>query len=91
MQCGACYVGHLLVVCLGWMAMHVGYSSWELSTNASSSDSDCELPSPSVGSHGMANVMGVFVDASSHKSFEAHEQSIHSVMCRFREGAMSGL
>ena len=58
--------------------MHVGYSSLELSTNASSSDGDCEQSSPSAGSHGMPNAMGGFVEASSHEAFQAHEESIRS-------------
>ena len=78
MHCGACWVGHFLVVCLGGMAMHVGDSSLELSANASSSNGKCELSSPSAGSNGITNVMGVFVDTSSHESLEVHEQFLHS-------------
>ena len=77
MHCGVCWVGHDLVVCAGGMAMHVGDSSSELSTNASSSDGECELSSPSTGSNGITNVMGVFLDTSSHESWEVHEQSLH--------------
>ena len=78
MHWGAFWVGHLLVVCLGGMAMHVGDSSLELLTNASSSDGKCELSSPSVGSKGITNVRGVFVDTSSYESLEVHEQSLYS-------------
>ena len=60
------------------MAIHVGDSSLHLSTNASSSDSNSELSSPSADSNGMTNMMGVFVDTSSHVSFEVHEQSLLS-------------
>ena len=97
---GAYWVDHFLVVCLGGMAMHVGHSSLELSTNASSSNGECELSSPSVVDNGMTNVMGVFVDTSSHESLEVHSMLFstfrawpgwHSVVCWFREGAMGRL
>ena len=60
------------------MAMHVGDSSLELSTNASSCDSECELFFTSTDGIDVTNVVGVPVDASSYESFEGHEQSLHS-------------
>ena len=59
------------------MALPVAYSSLELSTIASSYG-ECELSSPSAGSNGVPNVMGDFVDTSSHESLEVPEQSLHS-------------
>ena len=58
--------------------MHVGHSSLEFSTNASSSDGECELSSPSAVGNGMTNVMGGFGDTSSDESLEVHVQNLHS-------------
>src|ERR1700738_4390413 len=58
------------------MALPVAYSSLELSTIASSYG-ECELSSPSAGSNGVPNVIGEFVDTSSHESLEVPEQSLH--------------
>ena len=66
-----------MVFCLGKMAMHVGNGSLELSTNASCSDSECELSSTLVDSSNVTNVVGVSMDTSSHESFEVHEQPLH--------------
>src|ERR1700738_4261387 len=79
LQCGACWVHLFLHVCLGGMAMHVGHSSLELSTNASSSGGECELSSPSAVRHGMTKGMGGgFGDTSSDESLEVHVQNLHS-------------
>ena len=59
------------------MATHVGDSSLELSTDASSSDGECEQYPPSAGSVDETNVEGVSQDTSSHESFEVHKQSLH--------------
>ena len=63
--------------CVGGMAMHVGESSLELSTYASSSDGEFQLSSPSTGSVDKTNVDVVSPTTSSHKSFEVHKQSLH--------------
>jgi hypothetical protein len=74
MHCGGCWVGHSMVICLGGMVAYVGDNSLELSTNASSFGSECELSSPSVDTLHVTNVVGVSVDTSIHKSFEMHKQ-----------------
>ena len=67
-----------MVDCLGGMTMDMRDSAFELSTNASSSDSECELSFPSADIINGTNVLGVSVDTSSHESLEVHEQSQHS-------------
>ena len=78
MHCIGCVVDHIMVVFSSEMAMNVGDSAFDLSTNASSSDSECELSSPLADNTDRTNVVGVFVDTSSNESFEVHKQSHHS-------------
>ena len=52
-----CGVGHSMVVCLGGMTMDMRDSAFELSTNASSSDIECQLSSPSADSIDGTNVL----------------------------------
>ena len=68
-----CGVGHFMVGCLGGMTVDVGDNAFELSTNASSSDSECELSSLLADIIDGTNVVGVSMDTSSHKSFEVHK------------------
>ena len=67
-----------MVVCLGGLAMDMGDSAFELSTNVSSSDTKCRLSSPSADSIQGTNMLGVSVDTSSYESLEAHEHFQHS-------------
>ena len=67
-----------MVASLGGMAMDMGDSAFELSTNALSFDSVCELFSPSADNTNVSNVLGVSGDTSSHESLEVHKQSQHS-------------
>ena len=64
------------MVCVGGMAMHVGDCSLELSTDALSSDGECEQSSLSAGSVEVTNVEGASQSTSSHGSFEVHNQSL---------------
>ena len=57
--------------------MHVGDSSLELSTNASSSDGECEQSSFLAGSVDETNVDGASQYTSSYESFKLHKQSLH--------------
>ena len=77
--------GDSMLASLGGLAMDMGDSAFELSTNASSSDTECRLSSPSEDYIRGANVLGVSGDTSSHESLEGQE---HSIVCRFWEGAM---
>ena len=74
----SCGVGHSMVACLGGMTMDMGENTFELPTNASSSDTECQLSSPSADFIDGTNVLGVSGDTSSHESLEVHEQSQHS-------------
>ena len=73
----SCVVGHSMVVCLDVMTMDVRDSAFELSTNVSSCDSECEFLSPSVKAIDGTNVVGVSLDTSSHESIKVHKQSQH--------------
>ena len=59
------------------MAMHVGDSSLELSTVASSSDGECGQSSPLTCSVQETYFEGVPQDSSSDESFAVQEQSLH--------------
>jgi hypothetical protein len=52
----------------------VANSAFELSTEASSLDSECEFSSQSVDNIDGINVVGVSVDISSGGSYAVHEQ-----------------
>ena len=56
-----------MVACLGGMAMDMGDSAFELLTNASSSNSECELSSPLADNTDVPNVLEVSKDTSSHE------------------------
>lgn len=58
--------------------MDVIDSVFELLTDVSSSDSECELSSPSVDSIDGTNVVGVYVDTFSGGPYGVYEQSQHS-------------
>ena len=64
--------------CSGGMAVDMGDSAFEMSTNASSSNSECDLSSPSDDTTNVSHVASGSGEPSFHTSFNVREQSQHS-------------
>lgn len=62
----------------GGMAMYVGGSILEYSTDGLFSVGECELSSSLSNNFDDTNVRGVSLYTSSHNSFEVHDQFLHS-------------
>lgn len=63
---------------LGGMAMDVADNAFELSRDASFSDSGCELSSQSADNIDETNVVSLSMDTSSGGPYKVHKQSQHS-------------